>query len=88
MFRGSYHHRKTLVVQIAGVVLFGLGTIAAIALDDTTARIILAIGWFAHAIWDVYHYRQDIVVARWWAEQCAVVDVAIAVFLLWPLVIL
>lgn len=84
--RGSYRSRRILWLETVGVLVFGAGTLLALILDDTSARIILAVGWVAHAAWDVYHYRRDIVVARWWAEQCAVVDIAIAGFLLWPLI--
>lgn len=84
--RGSYRNRRVLWLEAAGFLVFGVGTLLALTLDDASARVVLAIGWIAHATWDVYHYRRDIVVARWWAEQCAVVDIAIAGFLLWPLI--
>jgi hypothetical protein len=40
---------------------------------------LVAAGWLTHAAWDVVHLRRDAVIARSFAEWCAVVDVLVAV---------
>ncbi|MEV0899951.1 hypothetical protein [Actinoplanes sp. NPDC049802] len=82
VFRGSYQNRSWLIAEVVGVLLFGAASVAAVLAEDRTAQILLAFGWIAHMAWDVWHHRADAVVPRWWAEQCAVVDVLTAALLL------
>ncbi|MCX4903070.1 hypothetical protein [Streptomyces sp. NBC_00878] len=53
-----------------------------LAVDPDLGRCLVAAGWFFHGVWDFVHLRLDKVVARSFAEWCAVVDVLIAVHLL------
>jgi hypothetical protein len=53
--------------------------------DPDLGRYLVAAGWFLHGIWDFVHLRADKVVARSYAEWCGVVDVLIAVELVFRL---
>ena len=46
--------------------------------DLSLSRYVVAVGWFAHGVWDFVHPWADKVVARSFAEWCDVVDVLIA----------
>jgi hypothetical protein len=48
---------------------------------------LIALGWGAHAVWDLVHHVRNAVVPRWWSEFCGVFDLVIAVTILmvWPL---
>jgi hypothetical protein len=81
LFGRWYSDLRWLLVEIAGVVLFGAATLVALQVQAPTADAVLAAGWLAHGAWDVVHHRAGAVVPRWWAEQCAVVDVLLAVIL-------
>ncbi|WFE52396.1 hypothetical protein [Micromonospora sp. WMMD1155] len=35
----------------------------------------------AHGLWEVYHYRVDLVVSRSWAQFCAIVDLGVGIAL-------
>ena len=50
--------------------------------DPAVGRYVVAGGWFAHALWDVYHLRKDVVVPKWYAEACIATDVLVAASLL------
>lgn len=43
------------------------------------ARYLVAAGWLLHGVWDFIHLKLDKVVARSFAEWCGVIDVVIAV---------
>ena len=57
---------------------FGGLALAGLAVDPDLGRYLVAAGWFAHGIWDLVHLRANKVVARSYAELCAVVDILIA----------
>lgn len=81
-YRRHLHGRKVLLVQAAALVGFiGLATVL-LLVDGTAGRLVLAAGFLAHAIWDFAHHRADLMVPRWYAEFCAVVDVLVAAALL------
>ena len=80
--RGELGERGWLTAQTAGVLAFGAVAIAAVAVDVSAAAHVLAVGWLAHALWDVVHHRADKVVPRWYAEACMATDLTVAVSLL------
>ena len=80
--RGDLAFRPLLTAQTAAVLAFGAVAIAAVAIDPTAGRYVLAAGWLAHAAWDLAHHRADRVVPRWYAEACLVSDVIVASALL------
>ncbi|MET9803741.1 hypothetical protein [Streptomyces sp. NPDC006368] len=84
-FRGELGHRRTLALQLAGLLGFtGLAAVAVIT-DEPAARWLVAAGWLAHAAWDFVHHRTGRVVPRAWSEWCGVVDLLGAVGILLPL---
>ena len=78
--RSGYPGR--LMLQAVGLIAFGAIALVALSLDEDVGRLLLAAGWLGHAAWDVAHHRADEVVPRWYAEWCAVVDVLVAVAVL------
>jgi hypothetical protein len=85
MLRGSPHGGTVLGVQVAGAVGFGALAVAGLVVDADLGRYLVAAGWFGHGVWDLAHLRLARlkgVVAPTFAEWCAVVDIAVAVELL------
>ncbi|MFE9017362.1 hypothetical protein ACFYNL_02095 [Streptomyces sp. NPDC007808] len=80
--RGTPHGRAGLGVQAAGAFLFGGLALAGLAVDPDLGRYLVAAGWFGHGVWDFVHLRRDAVVSRTFAEWCGVIDVLVAVQLL------
>lgn len=78
--RGRLRDRRFLV-QVAGMVAFGVLGLVALAVDPDVARYLVAAGWFLHGVWDLVHHRLRSTVDRSFAEFCAVLDVAVAVAL-------
>lgn len=75
-------------VQALGLAGFGALTIAGLALLAThpgLGVVVVAAGWFLHGVWDFVHLARDAVVARSFAEWCGVIDVLLAVQLLFLL---
>ncbi|MGI5500539.1 hypothetical protein [Lentzea sp. CA-135723] len=71
------------------LVVFGLYVLLAAAVllvSPWTGALLIALGWGAHAVWDLVHHVRDAVVARWWSEFCGVFDLVIAVTMLVVLV--
>lgn len=56
--------------------------LTAVSVDPDLGRYIVAAGWFGHAVWDAGHLWADRVVARSFAEWCAVFDVLRAIGIL------
>jgi len=74
--------RGALVVEAAGMVGFTAIALAALSVDPSLGRYVVAAGWFGHAAWDLAHLRADKVVSRSFAEWCTVFDVLRAVGIL------
>ncbi|WP_153278701.1 hypothetical protein [Saccharothrix syringae] len=81
--RGFARRPAVLAAQVAGVVLFGGVAAVALAVDPGVGRCAVAAGWLAHAAWDLAHFRADLVVPRWYALGCVVVDSFVGVSLAW-----
>lgn len=80
--RGAPHGRATWGLQAAGALAFGALALTGLAVDPELGRHLVAVGWFLHGVWDVAHLlvaRLNGIVARTFAEWCAVVDVLVAV---------
>lgn len=65
-------------VQALGTLGFGALALGGLVLDPDLGRYVVAAAWFLHGAWDVVHIKLDKVVARSYAEWCAVVDLVIA----------
>ena len=72
--RGRLQRPGEFMLQTAGMVLFAVLALTALAVDPALGRYLVAAGWLGHAAWDFAHYRADTVVSRSFAEWCAVVD--------------
>ncbi|MDN3026404.1 hypothetical protein [Streptomyces sp. S.PB5] len=82
MLRGTPHGRDSLWLQAAGAVAFGALAVTGLLLDPDAGRWLVASGWFLHGLWDLAHLtlaRLKGTVAPSFAEWCAVVDVLVAV---------
>jgi hypothetical protein len=80
--RGTPYGPATLGVQAAGALVFSALALVGLAVDADLGRYLVAAGWFFHGVWDFVHLKLDKVVARSFAEWCGVVDVLVAVDLL------
>lgn len=65
-------------LQLVGLAVFGALSVVGLLAEPELARYVVAAGWLGHGIWDLVHLVRDRVVARSWAEWCAVLDVLIA----------
>lgn len=74
--------RSELILQTAGVVLFGTFGFTAALASPQVATYVVAVGWLGHGIWDFVHLWRDRTVARSYAEWCGVLDVLIAATLI------
>jgi len=72
--RGELRKPGGLALQTVGVLVFGSIVLAALYVDADLGGYLVAIALLGHAAWDAYHYLRDRVVARSYAEWCAVVD--------------
>lgn len=77
--RGRLRRPGALMLETAGMVGFTAIALAALSVDLDIGRYIVAAGWLGHAVWDAVHLRADKVVARSFAEWCAVFDLLRAV---------
>ena len=81
-FRGQLGDPKVLLLETAGVLVFGGLALGALLADGRPAQYLLAAAWLGHGLWDFIHHRADKVVPRWYAEICAVLDVLVAIGIL------
>jgi hypothetical protein len=72
--RGELRKPGGLALQTVGVLAFGSIVLAALYVDADLGGYLVAIALLGHAAWDAHHYVRDRVVARSYAEWCAVVD--------------
>jgi hypothetical protein len=66
----------TFSVQTAGMVGFGAITLLCAAVQPRLGAALAGVGFLAHGLWDVYHFKANKVVNRPWSEFCAVIDFA------------
>jgi hypothetical protein len=63
--------------QLVGALGFGTAAVLALYLAPTLGGFVVGLGLVGHAVWDVFHYRRDIVVVRSLSEFCAVLDLLV-----------
>ncbi|WP_189152855.1 hypothetical protein [Lentzea pudingi] len=68
--------------QLAVFSLYAALAVVVILVSPHTGVLLIALGWGAHAVWDLVHHVRDAVVPRWWSEFCGVFDLVIAVTIL------
>lgn len=66
-----------LPLQTAGMLGFGAGMLAALYAAPELGAYLVAIGLLGHGAWDIVHYVGNRVVARSYAEFCAVLDLLV-----------
>ncbi|MER5650168.1 hypothetical protein [Streptosporangium sp. NPDC002524] len=79
---GHMFRSGTFRVQALGMLAFGALGLIGLAVHPDLGRYLVAAGWFFHGVWDFVHLRRDKVVARSFAEWCGVIDVVIAIELI------
>jgi hypothetical protein len=72
-------------VQAVGMLGFGGIALAGLVVDPDLGRYLVAAGWFLHGVWDLVHFKLDKVVARSYAVWCGILDVGIAIELVFRL---
>jgi hypothetical protein len=83
--RGRLRGPSGVPLQAAGMLVFGAGMLVALYAEPVLGGILVAIGLIGHAAWDAFHYARDRVVARSYAEFCAVVDLLVGAAVLFVL---
>ena len=82
LVRGTLKPPAIRNLQLAGAAFY-LGLIVlATLLPAPASHVVVGVGWLAHAGWDLWHYRRNLVVWREFAEWCAVVDAVIGISVL------
>ena len=71
-----------LALQTFGVLAFGSTVLVALYVDPEMGGYLVAFALIGHAGWDAYHYLRNRVVARSYAEWCAVVDLLLGAAIL------
>ena len=75
--RGLLRRPGGLPLQAAGMLVFGAGIPAALYVAPELGAYLVAVGLLGHGAWDAFHYVRDRVVARSYAEFCAVLDLLV-----------
>ncbi|MGC4773250.1 hypothetical protein ACLQ25_30295 [Micromonospora sp. DT44] len=74
LFRRTLRGPGVLATQLVGLAVWGTLTLVAVVLGGRTAAWLVALGWLAHAGWDMARHRTGRVVPRGYAEFCGVLD--------------
>ncbi|MFI7699014.1 hypothetical protein [Nonomuraea sp. NPDC049480] len=72
-------------VQALGMAGFAAFAVAGLIADPELGRYLVAAGWFLHGVWDFVHLKLDKVVSRSYALWCGILDVLIAIELIFAL---
>ena len=81
--RGQWQRPGGLPLQTAGMLAFGSTVLVALFyVDPDLGGKLVAIALIGHAGWDAYHFLRNRVVARSYAEFCAVVDLLLGAAIL------
>jgi hypothetical protein len=71
--------RPALTAQTAALIGFGGVAVGATYIDARIGLALAGVALASHAVWDVIHYRRNVVVPRSLAEFCLFLDVPIGV---------
>ena len=83
--RGRLRGPSGVPLQAAGMLVFGAGMLVALYVEPVLGGMLVAIGLLGHAAWDAVHYARNRVVARSYAEFCAVLDLLVGAAVLFVL---
>jgi hypothetical protein len=79
LLRNSIRGRSMVLLQVAGLVVFGgISLLAGALVGQEVGAYVLVAGLVGHGVWDAFHHRANAVVWRWYAETCVVYDVLLA----------
>ncbi|PYC66013.1 hypothetical protein C7C45_26950 [Micromonospora arborensis] len=76
--RRTLRRRRVLATQLGGLAVWVALTLVAVTVGGRAAAWLVALGWLAHAGWDLVDHRTAKVVPRGYAEWCGVFDAALA----------
>jgi hypothetical protein len=82
LFSGQLRRRGLYALQSPATLVFLAVGVAALAVPTDLGRYLVAAGLLAHAAWDTAHWRADAIVARSFAEWCGVLDLTLAIGIL------
>jgi hypothetical protein len=74
--------RRAPQLQLAVFGVYVVLAAAVIVVSPSLGVLLIALGWGAHAVWDLVHHVRNAVVPRWWSEFCGVFDLVVAVTIL------
>ena len=80
--RGQLVKSGGLTLQAVGMLAFGSIALVALYVDPDLGGNLVAFALIGHAAWDAYHYLRNRVVARSYAEFCAVFDLLLGAAIL------
>jgi hypothetical protein len=80
--RGQLRRPRSLTLQAPGMLTFGAIALVACCVDPDSGGHLVAFALIGHAAWDAVHYVQNRVVARSYAEFCAVLDLLVGAAIL------
>lgn len=75
--RGLLRRPGGLPLQVAAMLVFGAVMLVAAYVAPVLGAYLVAVGLIGHGAWDTLHYVRDRVVARSYAEFCAVLDLLV-----------
>jgi hypothetical protein len=75
--RGQLRRPGVLGLQTVGLLGFTALALVALFVNPDVGQYVVAVGWFAHAVWDFAH-RDGRVVPRWYVDFCVPVDLLVA----------
>lgn len=74
----DHNGRREVWIQAVGMIIFAGVAMLGLTVAPEIGRVVLAVGWFGHGIWDLWHLRRDVVVPRSYAEWCGALDILMA----------
>jgi hypothetical protein len=83
--RGQWRKPGGLPLQTAGMLAFGSILLVALYVNPDLGGYLVAFALLGHGAWDAVHYVRNRVVARSYAEFCAVLDLVVGVAILFAL---
>jgi hypothetical protein len=83
--RGLLRRPGGLPLQAAAMLVFGAVMLVAAYVQPFLGGTLVAVGLIGHGAWDAFHYLRDSVVARSYAEFCAVLDLLVGAAVLFVL---
>jgi hypothetical protein len=80
--RGHLRRSDSFPLQAAGMLIFGAVALVALSLEPPIGGYLVAVALLGHGLWDTIHLWRNRVVARSYAEFCAVVGLLLGVVII------